>query len=128
MKSEQLVGAAADLASGARDIGGVSFVGHRAEGVGGADVRSLAIDIRGRIHGRPAVVVVIGTAGDRPSAVVAVNDDARQRGLAAGDLIKVVGENIGGRGGGKADIAQGGGTDLSGIEKAFAAVESEILR
>ena len=125
-KAAQILDAAADIAKSAKDLGGVAYVSHRAVGVGGSDVRSLALDIRGRIADRPAVVVVIGTAGDKPSAVVALNDGAQSKGLAAGQLIKVIGEKIGGRGGGKNDVAQGGGTDLGGIDAAFAAVEAEI--
>ena len=128
INARQLLGAAGDIAGAAKDIGGVAFVGHRAEGAGGGDVRSLAMDIRGRLKDRPAVVVVIGTAGDKPAAVIAVNDAARSRGLSANTLIGLVGDKIGGRGGGKNDVAQGGGTDLGGIDAAFAAVEAEIGR
>jgi alanyl-tRNA synthetase len=126
-KAAQLVGAAGDIAAAAKDIDGVSYVGHRAEGAGGGDVRTLALDIRGRLpRDRPGVVVVIGTAGDKPSAVVALNDAAQAKGLNANTLIGVVGDKIGGRGGGKADIAQGGGTDLSAVPDALAAVEAAI--
>ncbi|GAA2090933.1 alanine--tRNA ligase [Aeromicrobium tamlense] len=126
IRTAQLQGAAGDVAKAAEDIDGVAFVGHRAEGVGGGDVRQLALDIRGRITDRPAVVVVIGTAGDKPSAVVALNPAAIDRGLSAQQLIATVGERIGGRGGGKADVAQGGGTDLAGIDPAFAAVRDAL--
>ena len=126
-KAAQLVGAAGDIAAAAKDIGGVTYVGHRAEGAGGGDVRTLALDIRGRLpRERPGVVVVIGTADDKPSAVVALNDAAQAKGLSANTLIGVVGDKIGGRGGGKADIAQGGGTDVSAIPDALAAVEAAI--
>ncbi|OUZ09733.1 alanine--tRNA ligase [Aeromicrobium sp. PE09-221] len=125
-KSAQLLGAAGDLAKGARDIGGIALVTHRAEGVGGGDVRQMALDIRGRLSDRPAVVVVIGTAGDKPSVVVAATAAAQERGVAANQLIGVIGEKIGGRGGGKADVAQGGGTDLGAIDAAFAAVEAAL--
>ncbi|MGZ5410232.1 MAG: DHHA1 domain-containing protein, partial [Aeromicrobium sp.] len=127
-KAKHLLGAAGDVAGAARDIGGVAFVGHRAEGAGGGDVRSLALDIRGRLKDKPAVVVVIGTGGDKPSAVIALNDAAQARGLKASTLIGIVGGKIGGRGGGKDDVAQGGGTDLGGIDAAFTAVEAEIGR
>src|SRR5690606_16642649 len=66
LRTAELQGAAGDLAKAAEDLDGVAFVGHRAEGVGGGDVRQLALDIRGRLTDRPAVVVVIGTAGDKP--------------------------------------------------------------
>ena len=128
IKAKHLLGAAGDIAGAARDIGEVAYVGHRAEGASGSDVRSLALDIRSRLKDRPAVVVVIGTAGDKPSAIVALNDAAQAKGLSANQLIGVVGARIGGRGGGKSDVAQGGGTDLGGIDAAFAAVEAEIGR
>ncbi|MEO6471825.1 MAG: DHHA1 domain-containing protein, partial [Aeromicrobium sp.] len=54
------------------------------------------------------------------------NDEAQAKGLSANTLVGIVGSKIGGRGGGKNDVAQGGGTDLSGIDGAFAAVEAEI--
>ncbi|VXB40796.1 alanine--tRNA ligase [Aeromicrobium sp. 9AM] len=126
MKAAQLVGAAGDIAAKAKDIGGVAYVGHHAAGAGGGDVRTLALDIRGRLRDRPAVVVVIGDAGDKPAAVVALNEAAQERGLSANQLIGVVGDKIGGRGGGKADVAQGGGTDVSAIPAALAAVEAAL--
>jgi alanyl-tRNA synthetase len=126
-KAARLVGAAGDIAAAAKDVNGVAYVGHCAEGAGGGDVRTLALDIRGRLpRERPGVVVVIGTADDKPSAVVALNEAAQTKGLSANTLIGVVGDKIGGRGGGKADIAQGGGTDVSAIPDALAAVEAAI--
>ena len=128
IKAAELVGAAGDIASGAADVDGVALVTHRAEGVGGGDVRSLALDVRGRLQGRPAVVVVVGTADDKPSVVVALNEQALDRGLAANDLIGVIGEHVGGRGGGKADVAQGGGTNIAGIDAGFDAVRNAVAR
>jgi len=126
LKAQQLLGAAGDIAASAQDLAGVAFVGHHAVGAGGGDVRTLALDVRGRIQDRPAVVVVIGDAGDKPSAVVAVNPAAQDRGLSANDLIGVIGPVLGGRGGGKADVAQGGGTDVSAIPAALAAAEAAV--
>ncbi|MGB9013589.1 MAG: alanine--tRNA ligase-related protein, partial [Aeromicrobium sp.] len=126
LKAAQLLGAAADIAAAARDINGVAYVGHHAAGSGGGDVRSLALDIRARLKDRPVVVVVIGDAGDKPAAVVALNQAAQDRGLSANDLIGVLGPVIGGRGGGKADVAQGGGTDTAAIPAALEAVASAL--
>ncbi len=120
--------AAAELAEQAVDVGGIAFVGHRAEGAGGSDVRSIALDVRGRLQDRPAVVVVIGTGGGKPSAVVAITKAAQDLGIAANQLIDLVGTHIGGRGGGKADVAQGGGTDVGGIEAALTAVQARLAR
>ncbi|HUS21682.1 MAG TPA: alanine--tRNA ligase [Aeromicrobium sp.] len=128
IKAAERVGAAADVAAGAADVDGVALVTHRAEGVGSADARSLAFDVRGRLQGRPAVVVIVGTAGNKPSVVVALNEQAIDRGLAANNLIGVIGEHVGGRGGGKADVAQGGGSDVGGIEAGFGAVRDAVAQ
>jgi alanyl-tRNA synthetase len=128
LRSAALVGAAAELAEQAVEVDGIAFVGHRAEGAGGADVRSIALDVRGRLQDRPAVVVVIGTGGGKPSAVVAITKAAQDLGIAANQLIDLVGTHIGGRGGGKADVAQGGGTDVGGIEAALTAVQASLAR
>jgi alanyl-tRNA synthetase len=58
--------------------------------------------------------------------VVALNDTAREWGLKAGDLVRIAAEQLGGRGGGKDDVAQGGGTDAGGVDGALAAVEHAI--
>ncbi|MGA8987797.1 alanine--tRNA ligase, partial [Aeromicrobium sp.] len=125
-KAAQLMGAAGDIAAAAKDVDGIAYVGHHAAGAGGGDVRTMALDIRNRLRDRPAVVVVIGDADDKPAAVVALNDAAQERGLSANQLIGVVGDKIGGRGGGKSDVAQGGGSDVAAIPAALAAVEAAL--
>lgn len=123
----QLLGASADLAAAATQVGPVKLVAHRVDGAGGADVRNLAMDVRGRLpQGEPGVVVVIGQADGKVSVVAATNDEARSRGLSAGDLVRAVGPLLGGKGGGKDDVAQGGGTDASRIDEALALVATEV--
>jgi alanyl-tRNA synthetase len=123
----QLLGASADLAAGATQVGPVKVVAHRADGAGGGDVRNLAMDVRGRLpQGEPGVVVIIGQADGKVSVVAATNDEARARGLSAGELVRTVGPLLGGKGGGKDDVAQGGGTDASRIDEALALVAQEV--
>lgn len=128
IRAAELVGAAGDIAAAATDVNGIALVTHRAEGLGGGDVRALALDIRGRLQGRPAIVLVIGTADGKPSAVAAVNDQAQERGASANAIIAAIGESLGGRGGGKADVAQGGGTNVDGIEAAFAQAKELVAQ
>src|SRR6266540_313243 len=121
------------LAAGARDVHGAAFVGHRVpDGTAADGIRKLALDLRGRLPvQRPGVVVVAGVPADRPVVVVAVNDAARSAGLAAGALVLPAAEVLGGRGGGKDDIAQGGGAPLGSaapavIDQAFDAVRAVV--
>ncbi|MCW2842803.1 MAG: alaS [Nocardioides sp.] len=129
----QLLAAGGRLAAGASQVAGVNVVAHRADGAGGGDVRTLALDVRGRLPaGQPGAVVVIGSTGSgadvKVSVVAAVNDEARARGISANDLVRAVGPLVGGKGGGKDDVAQGGGSDTSRIDEALALVQTEVAR
>jgi alanyl-tRNA synthetase len=129
VRVQQLLAAAGDLASGAQDVGEVAFVGHRADGAGAGDVRKLVLDVRGRLPaGRPGVVAVVGSVDGKPSVVVAVNDEARARGLSANALVKVATAALGGSGGGKDDVAQGGGANAAQADQALADVRTEVER
>jgi len=123
----QLLAGGAALADGAEDVHGVSFVGQRVDGAGGGDVRTLVLDVRGRLPGeRPAVVAVVGVKDGRPAVVVATNEAARERGLSANTLVRAACGELGGSGGGKDDVAQGGGADASGVDRAIAAVRNGL--
>jgi alanyl-tRNA synthetase len=128
VRAGQVLAAAASLAANPKDIFGVAYVGHRApDGVNGGDLRKLALDVRSRIPAdRPAVVTVLSVNDGKPAVVVALNDTAREWRLKAGDLVRVAAEQLGGRGGGKDDVAQGGGTDAAGVDRALAAVEHAV--
>ncbi len=129
VRVQQLLAAAGQLASQAKDVYGVSFVGHRADGAGAGDVRKLALDIRGRLpQGRPGVVAIIGSSNGKPAVVVAVNDAARTWGISANALVKAAAGALGGSGGGKDDVAQGGGADVSNADQALLDVEHEVGR
>jgi alanyl-tRNA synthetase len=129
VRVQQLLAAAGALAGQAKDVFGVSFVGHRADGAGAADVRRLALDVRGRLpNGRPGVSAIIGSANGKPAVVVAVNEEARSWGLSANALVKAAAATLGGSGGGKDDVAQGGGADVSRIDQALVEVEHEVGR
>ncbi|MGI8522547.1 MAG: alanine--tRNA ligase [Nocardioides sp.] len=127
VRLDQLLAGGSSLAARAHDVAGVKVVASRADGASAADVRTLALDVRGRLpQGEPGVVVVIGAAGDKVSVVAAVNDTARGVGLSASRLVGAVGPLVGGRGGGKDDVAQGGGSDPSRIDEALALVDTEV--
>ena len=128
VRVQQLLAAAGQLASDAEDLNGVSFVGHVAQGAGGGDVRTLALDIRNRLGGeRPGVAAIVGSSNGKPSVVVAVNDAGRNRGISANALVRVASEVLGGKGGGKDDVAQGGGADASRSDEALGAIRRALV-
>ncbi|MFE0104300.1 alanine--tRNA ligase [Streptomyces sp. NPDC059009] len=124
-RAEKVLQAAAGLAQGAKDVRGVALVtGQVPDGTGADDLRKLVLDVRGRIPGdRPAVVAVFSTVNGKPLTVIATNESARGRGLKAGDLVRTAAKTLGGGGGGKPDVAQGGGQNPAAIGDAIAAVE-----
>ncbi len=122
--------AATNAAAGAERIGNVRVVAQRMSGgMTAADLRSLVGDIRGKLGSDPAVVALIaeGDGGSVPYAVAA-NPAAQERGLRADDLVKQLAASVDGRGGGKADLAQGSGKDPGGIDAALDAVRDQILK
>jgi alanyl-tRNA synthetase len=125
LRAQLVLGGAAALAQQARDVRGIAYVGTEApEGAAGNDVRTLAQEIRGRIDpARPAVVAVAARSGGKASLVVAVNGAAKQRGASAATLVK---EALSGRGGGNADLAQGGGAPASEAPALLVAVEKAL--
>ncbi len=112
------------LADDATEVNGVALVAIEApEGTSSNDVRTLAQEIRGRFPNRPAVVAVASRTGGKASLVVAVNAGARQRGLGAGDLVKGA---LSGRGGGSADLAQGGGVPADQVPALLANIQKQV--
>jgi alanyl-tRNA synthetase len=117
------VGALADSAS---QVGGVFLVAVEApEGTSGNDVRTLAQEVRGRLADKPGVVAVASRGGGKASLVVAVTPAGRGRGLDAQALVKGA---LSGRGGGSADLAQGGGVPADQAPVLLAAVEGLLAQ
>lgn len=122
--------AAANAAAGAETIGKVRVVAQRmAGGMSGGDLRTLVGDIKGKLASDPAVIALIAEGeDDAVPFVVAVNPAAQDLGLRANELVKPFSAAVNGRGGGKADMAQGSGKGAAGIDAALAALRAEIGR
>jgi alanyl-tRNA synthetase len=120
---------AGEFAAQAKDVFGVAFVGVEAPaGTPGDLVRGLALDIRGRLAPERAGAVLVAAGGERATLVAAVNDAGRARGLSANDLLREAAVAVDGKGGGKDDVAQGGGTNPAGIADALARAEHLVGR
>ncbi|WP_193043069.1 alanine--tRNA ligase [Mycolicibacterium baixiangningiae] len=122
--------AAVNAVAGAEHVGKVRLVAQRmAGGMSAGDLRTLVGDIRGKLGSEPAVVALIAEGeNDTVPFVVAVNAAAQDLGLRANELVKPFGAVVNGRGGGKADLAQGSGKGAAGIDAALAALRAEIDR
>ena len=129
LRAAAVLSSASTLAEGAEQVGATALVAaETSEGIGGADLRALATEVRGRLGERPGVVALFSVdhSTNKVSFVVATTAAARQQGLAAGALVPVFGPAVGGRGGGKPDLAQGGGTEPGGIRAAVSALRAEL--
>ena len=79
------------------------------------------------INGR-FFVTVHGEMGEKVSFLAVCGKEAVARGIKAGELVKSVSAVCGGKGGGKPDSAMGGGTEVSKVDDALAAVDDLVLK
>ena len=107
-------GAAAGAAP--MDINGVKLVTRRADDISGGDLRNLADELRSKIR---SGVIVLGSATDgKVTLLTAVTKDLVDR-VPANTLIQKLAPIVGGKGGGKADLAQAGGKDADKLDDAL---------
>jgi alanyl-tRNA synthetase len=130
MRSASLVANIDGLIGVAHEVGDVrmwTFVAP--EGTDAAGLRELVT--KGRDTARreiPSVVVGAAVADGKVSLVAATNEAGRGAGQSANRVLQAALAVVGGRGGGKDDMAQGGGTDTSGVDAAFEAATAEVRR
>ncbi|MDC9715188.1 MAG: alanine--tRNA ligase [Gammaproteobacteria bacterium] len=112
-----------DLVSQAQQVNGIKLLASVVEGVNGKDLRNIADKLKDKLGS--AVIVLAVVNGEKVSLVAAVTKDLTSK-YQAGKILNHVAQQVGGKGGGRADMAQGGGTDPSKIEKALTSVK-ELL-
>ncbi len=120
----------AELLAGAETVGGVTIVAGEVPSAGSDALRGAIDWIRNKTQ---ASAVLLATAdGDKATLVAGMSKAAVERGLKAGDLIREISPLVGGRGGGRPDMAQGGGGAPAGIgdavERAKAWVRERLER
>ncbi|GAA2521193.1 alanine--tRNA ligase [Rarobacter incanus] len=128
IRLENLVASAGQIVANGREmVGSVAVIAHDAGEVAtGDDLRTLAMELRNRLGQDAAVVLVGGVSKGRPVLVAATNAAAREAGVRAGQVIAAAAGALGGRGGGKDDMAQGGGTDATKLPQALATVADSV--
>jgi alanyl-tRNA synthetase len=119
LKAKAASGATSDLAGSAVDVGGVRVLASRLEGFDAKALRDAVDRLKQQLG--DAVIVLAG-ANDGKAALVAGVSGAAAGKVKAGELLAHVAGQINGKGGGRPDLAQGGGDDNPALPGALAAV------
>ena len=117
LKAKAASAAGDDLAASATDVKGVKVLAARLDGLDGDALLALVDQLKNKL-GR--AVILLGSALEGKVTLVAgVTQDLTGQ-LKAGDLMKQAAAAVGGKGGGRPDMARGGGTDAAALEQALA--------
>jgi alanyl-tRNA synthetase len=122
-KQQLLTGGPADLTEGVTEIDGIKVLATRMDGADAKTLRDAVDRFKDKLK---SAVVVLGSVENgkvRLAAGVTKNNTDRIR---AGDVIKPVAEQVGGRGGGRPDFAQAGGSNPDGLDAALASVPAWV--
>ena len=109
----------------AKEISGVKVVAKTVEGLDKGGMRHLSDTLLAKL--KSGVVVLARSEEDKVSFIVRVSDDLTER-VKAGKIVQEIAPIVGGRGGGKADMAEGGGTDSSKLNEALQASYEAVER
>lgn len=120
-------GKVADAFKGAVQMDGYKVVVARIDGLSGKEMRSAWDGIRDAAGGEPVACVIASATPDGKVALLAGGTDgAVAKGFGAGSIIKDIAALVGGRGGGRPNMAQAGGSDVSGIDAALDAARAAL--
>ena len=124
LKQKLASAAGADMAANAVEVAGVKLLATQLDGVDPKALRDLVDQLKQKLG---SGVILLATEADGKIALAAgVTKDLTGK-VKAGDLLKMVAEQVGGRGGGRPDFAQGGGTDLAALPGAIHSVENWLI-
>ena len=124
LKTKLASGRNSDLSSTAVQVGDIQVVATRIDGADAPALRDAVDQLKQKL-GSAAIVLASVQAPDKIVLIAGVTGDQTAR-LKAGDLVNVVAQRIGGRGGGRADLAQAGGNDPSELDDALASVKAWV--
>ena len=123
LKSKLASGQNTDLSSQAKDVGGIKVLAARIEDADAKTLRDALDQLRSKLGS--SVIVLASVKDGKVVLVAGVSADLLSR-YKAGDLVGVVAAQVGGRGGGRADFAQAGGTQPEKLDAALGGVESLV--
>jgi alanyl-tRNA synthetase len=123
LKSKLASSAGSDLAADAVEIDGIKVLAAKLDGADPKSLRDTLDQLKNKLGS--AVIVLATVSGDKVSLVAGVTKDQTDK-VKAGDLVKTVAEQVGGKGGGRPDMAQAGGNQPEALDGALASVESWV--
>ncbi|WP_373018156.1 alanine--tRNA ligase [Thiomicrorhabdus sp.] len=112
-----------DLAGQAVEISGVNVLAAKMEGADTNTLRETLDKLKDKLE--PAVILLSAVDGEKVTLVAGVSKSATDR-FKAGELVNFVAQQVGGKGGGRPDMAQAGGKDPSNLDKALASVHAWV--
>ncbi|AHY59485.1 alanine--tRNA ligase [Stenotrophomonas rhizophila] len=119
LKAKQAAGATADLGASAVEVNGIKILAARLEGFDAKALRDAIDRLKQQLG--DSVIVLAGTQDGKAALVAGVNGSAMGK-VKAGELLSHIASQTGGKGGGRPDLAQGGGEDGPALASALAAV------
>jgi alanyl-tRNA synthetase len=119
LKGKLASSAGSDLAAQAQEINGIKVLAARLEGADRPTLRTTLDQLKNKLG---AAAVVLATVNDGKVELVAGVTKDQTKQIKAGDLVKVVAEQVGGKGGGRPDMAEAGGTNPAALDGALASV------
>lgn len=123
IKRDEAARAGADLAAQKEDMAGVAVLISRLEGMDGKALRDALDRLRSQLP--EAVIVLAGVDGEKVALLASVTKSLSER-IHAGELVNVVAQPLGGKGGGRQDMAQAGAGNPEALDKALQAARDWI--
>jgi len=123
LKDQQAAQESASLSSQAKEINGSKLLVSQLDNVDPKMLRTMVDDLKNQLGS--AIIVLATTADNKVSLIAGVSKDLTDR-VKAGELIGHIAQQVGGKGGGRPDMAQAGGTDISALPAALAGVEAWV--
>ncbi len=123
LKEQQAVQESASLSGKAEEINGVKLLVSELAGVEPKMLRTMVDDLKNQLGS--TVIVLATVAEGKVSLIAGVSKDVTDR-VKAGELVGMIAQQVGGKGGGRPDMAQAGGTDAAALPAALASVKSWV--
>jgi len=123
MKAKMASSAGTDLVSQAEEVNGIKLLATAVEGFNPKALRDTVDQLKNKLGS--SVIVLASSSGDKVNLVAGVSKDLTAK-VKAGELVNMIAEQVGGKGGGRPDMAMAGGNDPGGVPAAIGSVKAWV--